>query len=61
MMRIIAIPLFLSSLYGLLIMSALIPFIFYRIRVEERMLIEEYGSEYKKYMENTRKLIPYVY
>ena len=60
-MRIIAIPLFLSSLYGLLSMSALIPFIFYRIRVEERMLIEEYGNEYRKYMENTRKLIPFVY
>jgi len=49
------------SLYGLipiLIGNALLLF---RIGIEERMLVEEFGVEYEEYMRRTRKLVPYVY
>ena len=50
-----------SSLYGLLIMSALIPVLLYRIRLEERLLIEEFGDAYRTYQQRTNKLIPFIY
>ena len=53
--------LFAASLVGLLIMSALIPVFLNRIRLEERILIEEFGDDYRTYSETTRKLIPYIY
>jgi protein-S-isoprenylcysteine O-methyltransferase Ste14 len=40
------IPIFVSSLLGLLIMSALIPIFLYRIRLEERLLLGEFGDTY---------------
>ena len=33
----------------------------HRLIFEEKMLIEEFGKEYKKYMEKTKKLQPYLY
>jgi protein-S-isoprenylcysteine O-methyltransferase Ste14 len=54
-------PLFAASLLGLLIMSALIPVLLNRIRLEERLLTEEFGDDYVTYSETTRKLIPYIY
>lgn len=33
----------------------------YRIYWEEKMLIKEFGKEYKKYMQKTNRLIPYFY
>ena len=54
-------PVYASSYYGLLIMSALIPIFLNRIRIEERMLTEEFGDAYRKYRKATRKLIPFVY
>jgi protein-S-isoprenylcysteine O-methyltransferase Ste14 len=33
----------------------------HRLLFEERMLMEEFGDEYKAYMKKTRRLIPYVY
>jgi len=33
----------------------------FRIGIEERMLVEEFGVEYEEYMKRTRKLVPYVY
>lgn len=50
-----------SSLYGFLIMSAQIPVFLIRIRIEERMLTEEFGDAYRIYNKNTRKLIPFIY
>jgi protein-S-isoprenylcysteine O-methyltransferase Ste14 len=58
---IIGLPVFASSLYGLLIMSALIPIILNRIRMEERLLTEEFGDDYRTYKETTSKLIPFIY
>ncbi len=57
----IGVPVCVSSLYGLLIMSALIPLILNRIRVEERLLTDEFGDAYRKYKEGTSKLIPLIY
>ena len=54
-------PLFAASLLGLLIMSALIPVLLNRIRLEERLLTGEFGDDYVTYSETTRKLIPYIY
>jgi protein-S-isoprenylcysteine O-methyltransferase Ste14 len=57
----IVVPLFFSSLYGFIIMLGLIPLILYRIIIEEKMLLEELGEEYRKYMKESKKLIPYIY
>jgi len=55
------IPLFFSSLYGSFIMLGLIPLILYRIKIEEKMLIQKFGDEYREYMKKTKKLIPFIY
>ena len=57
----IGLPVSVSSLYGLLTMSALIPLFFNRIRMEEEMLTEEFGDTYRRYQEATSKLIPFIY
>ncbi len=57
----IGVPVYASSLYGLLIMSALIPLILNRIRMEERLLSEEFGDAHRTYKEATSKLIPFIY
>ena len=36
-------------------------FLLARIQIEERMLIAKFGKEYKDYIKNTYKLIPYIY
>lgn len=57
----IGIPVYTSSLYGLLIMSVLIPIILNRIRMEEKLLTEEFPDAFQKYKETTKKLIPFIY
>lgn len=54
-------PLLFSSWYGFLLMLLLIPCILYRIRIEESMLVERFGDEYRKYRQTSKKLIPYLY
>ena len=56
-----AIPLVFSSGYGFLVMLGIIPLFIYRIRIEEKMLIEKFGDEYLQYMKRTKKLIPFFY
>lgn len=56
-----AVPLIFSSLYSFLIMLGLIPCTLYRIKIEERMLLKQFGDEYKPYMKTTKKLIPFIY
>jgi len=55
------ITLFFSSLYGFLFMQAFIPLIIYRVKIEENMLIKKFGDEYREYMKETKKLIPFIY
>jgi protein-S-isoprenylcysteine O-methyltransferase Ste14 len=54
-------PLIFSSLYGFLVTLGFIPFTLYRIKIEEEMLVEKVGDEYREYVKKTKKLIPYVY
>lgn len=53
--------LILSSLYGFVLVLVGGLFLPFRIEIEEKMLLEEFGEEYEEYRERTKKLIPYVY
>jgi protein-S-isoprenylcysteine O-methyltransferase Ste14 len=55
------IPLIFSSFYGFLLMLGLIPCFLYRIKIEESMLLERFGNEYREYMMKTKKIIPYIF
>ncbi len=57
----LGIAVYSSSLGGFVIMCALGPIFLNRIRMEERLLIEEFGDAYRKYKETTHKLIPFIY
>lgn len=57
----IGIPLIFSSLYGFLIMLALIPCYMYRISHEENMLLKKLGDEYREYTKRTKKMLPFLY
>ena len=57
----VGMPLCLSSLLGLGIMLLEIPLFLNRMKIEETLLIEEFGAEYESYRETTKKLIPFVY
>ena len=57
----IGIPIFTLSLYGFLVMLLEVPICLSRIRIEQKMLIEEFGDEYRKYMKTTKRLFPFVY
>ena len=59
--RALGLPITLSSLYGLVFMTIGIIFLLIRIEIEEKMLIEAFGEEYREYQRNTKKLIPYIY
>ena len=56
-----AIPVFLGSAVGAVVMLLILPFILYRIRVEERMMTEKFGDDYRRYAKGTRRLIPCLY
>ncbi len=58
---VIGLPVFVGSLYGFVTMLVLIPIILNRIRLEEKLLTEEFQEAYQKYKETTKKLIPFIY
>ncbi|MCP3994930.1 MAG: isoprenylcysteine carboxylmethyltransferase family protein [bacterium] len=60
-MAITGIPVYASSLYGFLSSLVLIPLILNRIRLEERLLTEEFQDAFVRYKETTRRLIPFIY
>ncbi len=60
-LRAFAIPIYTTSLLGFLFALAAIPLFNYRIGVEEKMLIKEFGDEYLEYTKATWKLFPYIY
>ncbi|OGD52785.1 hypothetical protein A3K81_06825 [Candidatus Bathyarchaeota archaeon RBG_13_60_20] len=50
------------SLFTLVAVTALyFILIRHRLLFEERMLVDEFGDEYREYIQKTRRLIPYVY
>ena len=50
-----------SSIYGVLLIAVATIFLLFRIRIEEEMLIEAFGEDYKEYQRNTKRLLPYIY
>jgi len=42
-------------------MLLLIPLFVYRMRIEERLLLEEFGGDYQAYMARTKRLVPFLY
>lgn len=50
-----------SSVYGVLFIAVATIFLLFRIRIEEKMLIEAFGEDYKEYQRNTKRIIPYIY
>jgi protein-S-isoprenylcysteine O-methyltransferase Ste14 len=47
--------------HGILIMLVLVPIFLIRIRMEERLLMEEFGDAYQAYQAATSKLVPFIY
>jgi protein-S-isoprenylcysteine O-methyltransferase Ste14 len=54
-------PVALSSVLGFIVTLSLVAILFYRIRVEEKMLLEHFGAEYAEYMKRSKRLIPFIY
>ncbi len=52
----------ISNIYSIIIisLSVLVSYI-YRIRIEERMMIDNFGDEYKDYLKRTKRLLPFIY
>lgn len=50
-----------SSIYGILLVAVGTIFLLLRISIEEKMLIETFGEDYKEYQRNTKRLLPYIY
>ena len=60
-MVVTGLPLYVASLYGFLTSLVLTPILLNRIRLEEKLLIEEFQDAYQKYKKTTNKLIPFIY
>ena len=50
-----------SSVYGTSIVLLASTFLFFRMDIEEKMLISAFSVEYIEYKRRTKKLIPYIY
>ena len=62
LLSMIGIGLALSSLIGLGLVVLVIPFMLWRIKREEKMLVAEFSNEYQLYMKKTKwLLVPLVY
>lgn len=57
----VGLPLCLSSVFGTAVMLLVIPLFLKRIRIEEKLLIEQFGAEYEAYRSATKKLVPLIY
>jgi len=55
------IPIYASSTLGFVLMAVLGLIVLNRIKMEEALLIEEFGEKYKKYQKRTKKIIPFIY
>ena len=60
-MVVTGLPVYVASLYGFLTSLILFPIILNRIKLEEKLLSEEFQDAYQKYKETTKKLIPFIY
>jgi protein-S-isoprenylcysteine O-methyltransferase Ste14 len=58
----LGIPLSSGSVIGLgIAIFGGIPAVLYRIRVEERFLVEIFGKQYQEYAEKTWKILPFIW
>lgn len=57
----LGLPISTASWIALPPMLLLIPLVVYRMGVEERLLLEEFGDDYRAYMERTKRLVPFLY
>jgi len=57
----LGLPMFASSLEGVLTIAALIPIFLIRIRLEERLLAEEFKDQFEDYKSATKRLIPFIF
>jgi len=60
-MALFGLSLALSSLVGITLAFGAVIFLRLRIRREEQMLLNEFGDQYREYMQRTRRLFPFVY
>jgi len=58
---VLGIPVLLSSVLGFLVMFLVVPLLLHRIKLEEAMLIGQFGAKYEEYMRQTKRLIPFLY
>ena len=62
LIEVVGVGLFLSNwISTIIIFILLFSSLTYRIKIEEKVLINEFGSEYSNYIRNTKKLIPYIF
>ena len=62
LLNVIAIALIFSSWGTLVIMLfAVLPAVIYRINIEEEFLLNHLGNEYRKYLEQSKKMIPGIW
>jgi protein-S-isoprenylcysteine O-methyltransferase Ste14 len=57
----IGIAVYTPSLFGLITSFFIIPIALIRINLEEKLLKEQFNEDYSKYMEKTKRLIPFIY
>jgi protein-S-isoprenylcysteine O-methyltransferase Ste14 len=57
----LGVPIGMSSWIALPLMLLLIPLFVYRMRIEEHLLLEEFGDDYQAYMARTKRLVPFLY
>ncbi len=57
----LGLTLLLNSILGFMAMLPSVILVLIRIPFEEKMLMNEFGQQYIKYLKRTKKLIPYVY
>jgi protein-S-isoprenylcysteine O-methyltransferase Ste14 len=57
----IGLSVFAASYPSFLAMLVLIPITLHRVRLEEKLLADEFKDDFQKYMQRTRKLIPFIF
>ena len=53
-------PIYADSPYGMLAMFLMLPLFFMRIKLEEKLLTQHFGSEYLAYCGRTKRLVPFL-
>ena len=57
----LGLPLLFGSLSGFLVMLLILPLVFYRIHIEEKMLSRRFGADFTAYRRRTKRFIPGVF